>query len=260
MRLKQEKAVEASETGEPRYSASRVSLFDMPLDIGTDDQFVVERMESGSLLLSYLNPYAYKAAERMPSYVEDLKRFDLVVCDGLGIQLAAKAVFNIATPILTPDFSGIGRLYLKFAENRGMAMCMVGSDQETIQKAVARISADYPALSALSGYGGYGDSPDEAKKFVMASKPDMILVGMGMGKQERYLLDLAESGWSGIGICVGGFFDKLANPNLEYPAWSEKTRLRFLGRLMREPRRLSRRYFVDYQQFIKMYLMHVLNR
>jgi UDP-N-acetyl-D-mannosaminuronic acid transferase (WecB/TagA/CpsF family) len=78
-----------------------------------------------------------------------------------------------------------------------------------------------------------------------------------MGRQESYMLSLVDSGWTGVGICVGGFFPKLANPDLEYPEWSKKLNLRFLGRLVKEPRRLSRRYFIDYQRFIGLYLKHV---
>ena len=123
-----------------------------------------------------------------------------------------------------------------------------------------RIVEEYPGISRISAYDGFGESPQEALQYILKDKSDLVLVGMGMGRQEAFLLKLIDAGWRGAGLCVGGFFDKLANPELEYQPWAEKTRLRFLGRLVREPRRLSRRYFIDYQRFILLFLKNLPKR
>lgn len=236
-----------------------VSLFGLPLDIDIDHQDVMDRMASGKLLLTYLNPYAYSVRKMRPHYAEQLNQFDLVVCDGIGIQKAVKTLFKVSTPILTPDYSGIGHDYLRLGAEQNMSLCMVGADQDVVLEAAARIEEDHPGFRRISAYGGFGESPAEAKEYILQSEPDMVLAGMGMGAQEAYLLELLDAGWTGIGICVGGFFDKLANPDLEYPEWSEKIGLRFLGRISKEPLRLSRRYFVDYQPFIMLYLKHLIS-
>lgn len=236
----------------------RVALFGMPLDIKVQKCDLLERISSGVLLLSYLNPYAYSVINEFPNYISDLTRFDLVVCDGVGIQIAVKSVFKTTTPILTPDGSGVGGEYLELGANRNMSLCMVGSDSETIGKAAAALRVDYPGYREITEFSGFGDSLTQAKAFILKSAPELVLVGLGMGRQEAYLLDLVDSGWQGVGICVGGFFDKIADPKMDYPEWAKKTRLRFLSRLIREPHRLSRRYFVEYQPFIKMYIKHLI--
>lgn len=242
------------------HRTNRVLLFELPLDIGVDRQDVMEQIASGNLLLSYLNPYAYSIIRKLPDYASNLRRFDLVVCDGIGIQIAVEAVFNVTTPILTPDYSGIGHDYLQLAANRNMTLCLVGAEEEVVQTAAVRIGEKYPGIRKITVFSGYGESLDEARKFILESRPDLVLAGMGMGLQESYLLELVDSGWAGVGICVGGFLDKLARPELKYPKWTEKTRLKFLGRLVKEPRRLSKRYFIDYQPFIRMYLKHLFCR
>ena len=63
--------------------------------------------------------------------------------------------------------------------------------------------------------------------FLSSQGADLVLVGMGMGRQEHFLLELRNQGWEGAGICVGGFIDKLADPALRYPKWTERDGLRF---------------------------------
>jgi len=242
------------------HTFKRVSLFELPLDIGVDRQDVMERVAAGNLLLSYLNPYAYSIIRKLPAYASNLRRFDFIVCDGIGIQMAVETVFKVNTPILSLDYSGLGHDYLQLAANRNMTLCLVGAEQEVVRKAAAIIRERYPGFRTITPFSGYGKSPGEARKFILEAKPDLVLAGLGMGLQESYLVELVDSGWTGVGICVGGFLDKLARPQLEYPGWARKTRLRFLGRLIKEPRRLSKRYFIDYQPFIGMYLKHLVGR
>ena len=247
----------------PQHKTStikRVSLFELPLDIGVETRDVLTRIASGNFVLSYLNPYAYSIAQRSPEYVSNLARFDFVVCDGIGVQVAVEAVFKLTTPVISLDFSGIGHDYLQLGANQNMSLCLVGGETEVVRTAAIKIKEVYPGFKEVSAFSGYGKLPDKAKRFILESKPDLVLAGLGMGRQESYLLELIDCGWMGAGICVGGFFDKLAKPQLRYPKWTEKTRLRFLGRLMKEPRRLSKRYFIDYQPFIGMYLKHKFGR
>ena len=241
-------------------AGTRVSLFEMPLDIGIDKEDVIRRIASGNFLLSYLNPYAYSVVKTKPDFPTNLGKYDLVVCDGIGVQKAVEAVFKMTTPIISLDYYGIGADYLKLGADQSMKLGGVGAKQEDIHAAAASIARDYPGFAAINAVSGEGSSPAEAKQFILSSSPDMVLVGLGMGLQESYLLELVEAGWKGVGICVGGFFDKLARPQLKYPEWTEKTRLRFLGRLIKDPRQMSKRYFIDYQPFIRKYLKHVMVR
>ncbi len=239
---------------------NRVSLFNLPLDIGVSSKDVLTQLASGSLLLTYLNPYAYSIAKTDPDYAENLGRFDLVVCDGIGVQIAVESVFKLTTPVISLDYSGIGQNYLQLGASRNMSLCLVGGTEEIVSAAAIKINSDYTGFEKVSAFGGFGNSTNEGKSFILESEPDLVLIGLGMGRQEAYLLDLVDCGWRGLGVCVGGFFDKLARPQVNYPRWSEKTRLRSVGRLIKEPRRLSKRYFIDYQPFIGMYLKQLFGR
>lgn len=237
----------------------RIRLFDLPLDIGVFQDDVRQCIFSGKLLMTYLNPLAYHIAGVRQDYVSSLDRFNLIICDSRGIQSAVKSVFGKTTPVISPDYSGIGRAIFKSGAMANYSLCLVGGKPGMTKMAAENIASEFPGYERIDSFDGYGKSVDEARDFVLREKPDMLMIGMGMGRQEAYLLDLVDAGWKGIGICVGGVLDKVAQPErFFYPRWSEKTNLRFLGRLVKEPRRMSRRYFIEYQPYIKLYLKHFL--
>jgi len=236
----------------------RMELFGLPLDIGVTGQDVSSRIASGSLLMTYLNPLAYHIPKDFPQYPQLLHQFDLVICDGVGVQIAARHILKRDTPVISPDYSGIGRDIFSAGARAGYSLCLVGGKPGITKEAGERLAVDYPGYLDISSFDGYGSSLDRAREYVLQHTPQMLMVALGMGRQEAYLLDIVSSGWRGVGICVGGVLDKVAKPALFYPKWSERINMRFLGRLVREPRRMSRRYFIEYQPFIAKYLKHRL--
>ena len=179
----------------------------------------------------------------------------------MGYKKAVKRVFGKITPVISPDFSGIGRAIFESGAKANYSLCLVGGKPGMTKLAAEKIAGEFPGYQRIDSFDGYGNSVGDAKRHILRHAPDMLMVGMGMGRQEAYLLELVDAGWKGVGICVGGVLDKVAQPErFYYPKWSEKANLRFLGRLVKEPRRMSRRYFLEYQPFIKAYLNHYLKR
>jgi N-acetylglucosaminyldiphosphoundecaprenol N-acetyl-beta-D-mannosaminyltransferase len=182
----------------------------------------------------------------------------LIICDGVGVQKAVKRVFGVDTPLISPDYSGIGQEIFSSGSKAGFSLCLVGGKPGITSEAARRITADFPGYRGISAFEGYGPCLQQARQHILETNPQMLMIALGMGRQEAYLLELLAAGWKGVGICVGGVLDKVARPELSYPKWSEKINMRFLGRLLREPRRMSKRYFVEYQPFMIKYFRHVL--
>ena len=241
-------------------TVSRMSLFGLPLDVGADPDYVLQRISAGPLLLSYLNPFAYAVARRNSKYRTVLEAFDLVVCDGIAVQKAVRQFLALSTPIVSLDYSGIGRDYLKIWQQRGSRICLVGSRGPVVQAARDRLHRDFPGINIEAVFDGYEEGPKAARDYILETGPEVLLVGLGMGMQEQFLLELKREGWNGTGICVGAFFDRLANPKHDYPEWSRKYNVRFLGNLSRRPGYYLRRYGVDYLPFLKHYVLHLLHR
>lgn len=82
---------------------------------------------------------------------------------------------------------------------------------------------------------GYFSNEDEYMETVNGMLDSaIVVVGMGAGKQEKFLRDLRSSGWKGTGFTCGGYFDQYVDANGEryYPVIVDKMNLRWLYRLL----------------------------
>lgn len=108
------------------------------------------------------------------------------------------------------------------------------------------------ALTELAGHpvqvvhvDGFDGLPRGAElaRLVLDVQPEMVLVGLGAGLQDTVVVEVAEAMTGGYVLTCGGFLDQVLCPGY-YPAWAYPLRLNWLVRLVREPRRLWRRYTV----------------
>jgi N-acetylglucosaminyldiphosphoundecaprenol N-acetyl-beta-D-mannosaminyltransferase len=81
-----------------------------------------------------------------------------------------------------------------------------------------------------------------------------------VGIQENFLLQLKRFGWSGICFTCGGYLDQGGQNFDYYPEIINRLNLRFLYRLVREPRSLWRRYLLEYTIFLKLLSKKILRR
>ena len=232
----------------------------MPIDTGLDANSVLEKLSEGGVLLSYLNPFAWNVIKHDAGFRANLESMDMVVCDGIAIQSALNRFLGRESPIISLDDSGIGPQYLKLFQQRGSRLCLVGAKQDVLDKAQEALKQRYPGINILAAFSGYGNGPENARDYILKSEPEVVLAAMGMGRQEAFLQSLRLGGWQDTGIAVGAYFDRLANPKLDYPGWSRRYNVRFLGNIVRRPAYYLRRYCVDYLPFIKQYVSHVLHR
>ena len=98
---------------------------------------------------------------------------------------------------------------------------------------------------------GYFDaspgSPDNAKALadIAAFEPDIIFVGMGMPRQERWIQDNRAAITRGVIFSVGAAFDYEAGVQKAAPRWTGRVGLEWLYRLASQPVRLAHRYLVE---------------
>lgn len=136
------------------------------------------------------------------------------------------------------------------AVQRGEGMYCLGATQEVVQGMMARLRERHPGLQ-LSGADGYF-SAQEAEgraRAVADSGAKILLVGMGVPRQEQFI----EGQWATLGVNlavgVGGSFDVLAGLRQRAPVWMQRVGLEWVYRLIQEPGRLWKRYLVTGAQF-----------
>jgi len=90
---------------------------------------------------------------------------------------------------------------------------------------------------------------EECRRRISATRPDMLFVGMGCPKQEKWMAMHYRSLGVPVMIGVGGTIDFLAGRIRRAPVWMRRAGGEWLFRLTQEPRRLLRRYLHDLWSF-----------
>jgi N-acetylglucosaminyldiphosphoundecaprenol N-acetyl-beta-D-mannosaminyltransferase len=85
---------------------------------------------------------------------------------------------------------------------------------------------------------------------INAARPDLLIIGMGVPRQERWLWAHWEQLEVPVAWCVGATFDYYAAEFPRAPVWMRRAGLEWLFRLALEPRRLWRRYLIGNPRFV----------
>jgi N-acetylglucosaminyldiphosphoundecaprenol N-acetyl-beta-D-mannosaminyltransferase len=129
------------------------------------------------------------------------------------------------------------------------------------QRTVGRALRDaYPELrfSILTAPAGLAKYPQLRHAIARACRDldwDILLLCVGCPAQELIARELGQLGRSeGVALCVGASIDFLTGPRGRAPRWLQRVNLEWAYRLMREPRRLWRRYLVDSPRILRIFM------
>lgn len=129
-----------------------------------------------------------------------------------------------------------------------------GSKEETLEKLKANLLRDYPGIDIAGMYSPpfrpLTEEEDQAiVEKINEAQADFVWVGLGAPKQEKWMA--AHQGKvHGLMVGVGAAFDFHAGTLARAPEWMQKSNLEWLFRLIMEPKRLFKRYFVTNSKFI----------
>jgi len=254
---------EASSRGKPLANPETVSLtpkrinfFGLPLSqVSSLHQVVsiirnhVERDKpKRAFLVSFINPQAFHAVRHSPRYLADLRRMDLLLSDGIATTLAARLHAKSYIERISFDSTSLALPVFESAARRGLTSILVGGRPRIVAAAAERISQNFPGIQIAGTLHGYLPV-DELVRRTLELSPRVVVCGMGIQQQEQFLTTLADRGWTGCGFTCGGYFDQLVEGLHYYPSIVNQLEMRWAYRLAREPKRLARRYFVEYMPF-----------
>ena len=142
------------------------------------------------------------------------------------------------------------RPLLREAAGRGWRVFYLGAYADVVNEGAERLRAEFPALELGVTNGFFDASPgSEENRWVLDAirtfEPHILMVGMGMPRQERWILDNLEDLPATVLLPCGACIDYVAGAIPTPPRWMGKVGLEWLYRLLSEPRRLARRYFVE---------------
>lgn len=192
----------------------------------------------------------YLLRSGVPGLAELYAAADVVHVDGMLLCLLGRlAGHPVRREHRTTYLDWVGPLGRMCAE-RGLRVALVGGRPGVADQAARRLSDSSPGLRIVGTSHGYFDvTSEEACEAVEADlaswRPDVVLVGMGMPRQELWFSSRREQLPPATYLMAGGCFDYLAGVTATPPRWMGQVGLEWLYRLVGDPRRLWRRYLVE---------------
>jgi N-acetylglucosaminyldiphosphoundecaprenol N-acetyl-beta-D-mannosaminyltransferase len=185
---------------------------------------------------------------------------DLLVADGQSVVWAARL---LGRP-LPARVAGIDLMHrtIELAERRGYSIYILGARHDVLERAVARLREDHPALRIAGYRNGYFDRSEDLDVVaaIRSSGADILYVAMGSPRKEYFL---GRHG-AGLGVPyvmgVGGSIDVVAGVTRRAPPWVQRIGLEWAFRLAQEPRRLFRRYLFTNARFLAFVAREALSR
>jgi N-acetylglucosaminyldiphosphoundecaprenol N-acetyl-beta-D-mannosaminyltransferase len=231
----------------------RASILGLPTVLADEPEdvihFVVRRIqEHRPLLTTFVNPASISVADSNAAYRGSLFEFDLVLPDGIGFAKAAQWLSGRRAARVSFDSTSLAPPVLSALAYERSSIVLVGGRPGVAAAAARCLVGRFPTLRVIDALDGYGDM-DAKADLISRRAPDVVICGMGAGAQEELLLRLRAKGWKGFGFTCGGYLDQLNGGFQYYPLVADRLHLRWAYRIWREPRRLGRRYAVQYPRF-----------
>ena len=175
----------------------------------------------------------------------------IINADGASVVMASK---KLKTP-LPERVAGIDLMQdlIKLSDEKGYSIYLLGAKEEVVSKTSEVIKEKYPNIKIAGFHDGYfgDDDWDDIFDNLENTKPDFVFVGITSPKKEYLIEYLQNKGSNAVFMGVGGSFDVISGNIPRAPKWMQKMNLEWLFRVMHEPRRLFKRYFVGNTKFIR---------
>ena len=238
-------------------------------------------LPEGKLLINTVNAHSYNTARKDSLFADALTNGDVLIPDGVSIVKACKWIkaksqpkeriagwdlFSFEMEKLERECVKCEMLNVKFEDNNSTlynqhstlkkTVMFMGSSQKVLDLIVKRAAEVYPHLKVVTYSPPYKpEFSDEDNKAIIdainAANPDLLWIGMTAPKQEKWTY----SHWEELDIhchvgTIGAVFDFFAGTVERAPIWWQEHGLEWLYRLIKEPKRMWRRYIIGNSLFL----------
>ena len=247
--------------------ADRVNILGVgatPLDLGRAAAMLERwRREGRREYVCLISVHGLVTAQRNPAIRRSLNGCGLAAEDGMPLVWWSRlAGYSHARRVCGADLldevcrHGLSRHYRHY---------FYGATPQVLDLLTERLQRRHPGLVVAGACAPpfRALTPDEDAEHVAAinaTRPDFVWVGLGMPKQEQWMVDHLGRVEATALIGVGAAVDFHAGTKPRAPVWMQRSGLEWLFRLGSEPRRLSRRYVIDNALFIGLALQQAAGR
>lgn len=182
---------------------------------------------------------------------------ELLLCDGQPLMWIAK-LYGHPLKQKIPG-SDLVPLLCKEASEKGYSVFFLGAAPGVAKIAADNMITQYPGLKVAGVYSppiGFekdNEELDKINKMLYESGADMLFVGMGVPKQDIFIYENMHKYKIPMSFSIGGTIDFLAGKQKRAPKWMGNHGLEWLYRLVKDPKRMFKRYIVDDRKIFGLY-------
>jgi exopolysaccharide biosynthesis WecB/TagA/CpsF family protein len=238
---------------------TKTKFYNIRIDLLKTDE-ALARLESyfsaeQTHLVFFLNAHCFNIAQKNPDYMQALNNAHLLLNDGIGIKLGGMmSGIKIEDNLNGTDF--IPKV-IELAQLKNYNIYLLGGEKGIPLQAKEKILAQYPNAQIVGSRNGYFefDNDELIVQDIIQKKTDLLLVGMGVPRQELWLMKNRDK-LKGVHVCIAGgaILDFIAEKVSRAPLFMRKTGTEWIFRIYQEPKRLFNRYFIG----IPVYFKHLI--
>lgn len=211
-----------------------------------DEQRLIECLSKpkATTVLGFVNAHAMNLVAGSRDYYNALAAADVLLRDGSGMSILFRRLG------LTPGLNMNGTDFIPklLAAYKGRRVAFWGTEEPFLMRAV-QCSETMFAVNVVSAEHGFAEV-EHYLDLAQQLQPELIVLGMGMPKQEVVAARLAVNGAPCLIVCGGAILDFLGGKVTRAPQWLRRLGCEWVFRLLSEPKRLFQRYVLGNPIFL----------
>ena len=212
------------------------------------DRKALASISNGKILINTVNAHSFNTAQKDDLFADALRNGDYLIPDGVSIVKACKWLKAKSQPKERIAGWDLFVLEMDKLNSKGGKCFFMGSSPNVLELVKKRAATDYPNITVETYSPPYKPefSKEDNEAIIHAINqacPDLLWIGMTAPKQEKWAFEH----WNELDIhchcgTIGAVFDFFAGTIKRAPQWWQRHSLEWLYRLMKEPKRMWRRY------------------
>lgn len=197
-------------------------------------------------VLAFVNAHALNCAAESQAFFESLLAADTLYRDGIGMSI----LYKMQSTPAGLNLNGTDLIPQLIAHFDGRTIALYGTQEPYLAQACSTITATLAPNSAINTANGFMPAARYAE-LAAVQQPSIIVLGMGMPKQEQVAVHLrSQLHHPCLIVCGGAIIDFLGGKVVRAPRWMRQCNLEWLYRLALEPKRLFKRYVMGNPKFL----------
>lgn len=233
-------------------ASSRLNILGVDVDVVTSEQvmdFVARRAgQNVRTVIANHNLHSISLCRKSSRMRSFYRRADLIEIDSTPLIAWGRLLGYDLSTAYRSTYLDFRDDFWTMAQEKGWRVWHIGGRPEHIELSRNHILQRYPDVQ-LTVHSGYfdvnGPENDTVIEKLTADAPDVVLVGMGMPRQELWIENNYHRLPNAVILPVGGAFDYEAGVTYTPPRWTGQVGLEWLVRFAHDPLRLFERYFVE---------------